>query len=394
MTLSSALESQPVMPAAPGVGAGLAWLGVAHFLNDGAAFYLPAILPAILTELHYSVRMAGVLVTALYVGQALQPVAGLWADRIGGRWFVIIGLLMCTCGAALIGLSPNIWVLILLILFSGLGSTIFHPQALAAVRSLTLKRHGLGMSVFLVGGELGRGLWPTMTSLIVVWMGLPSLWLIALPTLALLPVLLRTTPHLPARHENAPRINWKAHRRPALVLVMYSALRGVVCFGTIAFVPFLWQSRGGSLVSGASILTTLLVTGVVGQIGGGAIADRFGRRHLLIASAVMLALLTPLWPVAAGWLLWLLAGVLGIAMFCTFSATLIIGQDIFNENKALGSGIALGFSNAIGAVCLAPLGVAAKAWGINSIFHLLTGAGILMVGSALFISKRVHPAMH
>ncbi len=394
MKVSSVLESKPVVPEAPGGGFRLGWLAVAHLLNDGAAFYLPAILPAVLTELHYSVRMAGVLVTTLYVGQALQPVAGIWADHVGGRWFVIIGLLMCTCGASLIGLSPNIWVLILLILLSGLGSTIFHPQALAAVRSLTHKRHGLGMSVFLVGGELGRGLWPTLTSLIVVGLGLPSLWLIALPTVALLPVLIRTTPRLPARHEGAPPIHWKAHRRPAMVLVMYSALRGVVCFGTIAFVPFLWKSRGGTLVSGASILTTLLVTGVVGQIAGGAIADRFGRRHLLMTSAVILALLTPLWPVATGVLLWVLAAVLGVAMFCTFSATLIIGQDIFVENKALGSGIALGFSNALGALCLAPLGLAAKAWGVNSIFYLLTGAAILMCGSSLLVSKRVHPAMH
>ncbi len=394
MKVSSTLESKPAISETSGGGSSLGWLAVAHLLNDGAAFYLPAILPAILTELHYSVRMAGVLVTTLYVGQALQPVAGLWADYVGGRWLVIVGLLMCTCGAALIGLSPNIGVLILLILLSGLGSTIFHPQALAAVRSLTHKRHGLGMSVFLVGGELGRGLWPTLTSLIVVWLGLPSLWLIALPTVALLPVLMRTTPSLPARHEHAPPINWKAHRRPALVLVMYSALRGVVCFGTIAFVPFLWKSRGGALVSGASILTALLVTGVAGQIAGGAIADRFGRRHLLMTSALLLALLTPLWPAVSGLLLWLLAAVLGVVMFCTFSATLIIGQDIFVENKALGSGIALGFSNAIGAICLAPLGLAAKAWGVNSIFYLLTGAAILMCGSALLISKRVHPAMH
>ncbi len=394
MRVSSALESKPAIPAASGRGSSLGWLAVAHLLNDGAAFYLPAILPAVLAELHHSVRMAGVLVTALYVGQALQPVAGIWADHVGGRWFVIIGLMVCTCGAALIGLAPNIGVLILLILLSGLGSTIFHPQALAAVRSLTHKRHGLGMSVFLVGGELGRGLWPTLTSLIVVGMGLPSLWLIALPTIALLPVLIRTTPALPARHQHAPPINWKAHRRPALVLVLYSALRGVVCFGTIGFVPFLWQSRGGALVSGASILTTLLVTGVVGQIAGGAIADRFGRRHLLITSALMLALLTPLWPVATGALLWVLAAVLGVAMFCTFSATLIIGQDIFVENKALGSGIALGFSNAIGAICLTPLGLAAKAWGVNSIFLLLTGAAILMCGSSLLVSRRVHPSMH
>jgi FSR family fosmidomycin resistance protein-like MFS transporter len=74
--------------------AGLAW---AHLLNDGAANYLPGVLPVVLVSLHEPVRLAGVLIAALTIGQAAQPVVGWVADRVGGRSLVVAGLMLRTC---------------------------------------------------------------------------------------------------------------------------------------------------------------------------------------------------------------------------------------------------------------------------------------------------------
>lgn len=374
-------------------GRRLAVLAWSHFLNDGAAFYLPGILPAVLVALHQPVAMVGVITAAMYVGQALQPVTGIWADHTGGRSFVIGGLLTCSLAAALVGLAPNVWVLIALLLVSGLGSTTFHPQALAAVRSVTERRQAMGMATFLVGGELGRGAWPLITSLIVVHFGLHSLWLIAVPTVLSLPLIFRMMPRLPPRHATAGKIQWRQHKNPFLVLVGFSAFRGLVVFGTIVFIPLMWKLRGGALVSGASIISTLLITGVLGQLGGGTMADRFGRRHVVLGSSILLIFLVPLIVVAQGFLLWVVAALTGIAMFSTFASTLLVGQDIFPENRGLGSGIALGFSNALGALGLVPLGVVLRHFGIDAVFGILTASAVVMLGMALLFSKKVHPAM-
>lgn len=388
-------NASPPVCVAPDSSSGrkLAVLAWSHFLNDGAAFYLPGILPAILVALHQPLAMVGVITAAMYVGQALQPVTGILADHAGGRAFVIGGLLACSLAGALVGLAPNVWVLIGLLLISGLGSTTFHPQALAAVRSVTQRRQAMGMATFLVGGELGRGAWPLLTSLVVVRYGLHYLWLIALPTLVSLPLIFRLTPRLPPRHAAAGRIHWREHRKPFAVLVGFSAFRGLVVFGTIVFIPIMWKLRGGALVSGASIISTLLITGVLGQIGGGSMADRFGRRHVVLGSSILLIILVPLIVLTHGIFLWVIAALTGIAMFSTFASTLLVGQDIFPENRGLGSGIALGFSNALGAVGLIPLGIVARDAGIGWVFGILTAGAVGMLAMAILFSQKVHPAM-
>lgn len=193
-----------------------------HFLNDGAAFYLPGILPAVLTALHQPLAMVGIIMAATYMGQALQPVAGILADKVGGKMFIIGGLFGCCVAGALVGLSPNVEVL--------------------------------------------------------------------------------------------------------LVLVSFSAFRGLAVFGTIVFIPLMWKLRGGALVSGASIISTLLTTGVIGQATGGTVSDRFGRRPVLVGSSIVMLLLLPLVVIVHGLWLWIVAAILGIAMFSTFSPTLLIGQ--------------------------------------------------------------------
>ncbi len=365
-----------------------------HFLNDGAAFYLPGILPAVLTALHQPLAMVGIIMAATYMGQALQPVTGILADKMGGKMFVIGGLFGCCMAGALVGLSPNVGVLLVLLLVSGLGSTIFHPQALAAVRSLTERRHGAGLSLFLIGGELGRGAWPLLTSVIVVYLGLHNLWIIALPMLITLPFMIKLIPSLPARSQSAPKLHWREHRKPFLVLVSFSAFRGLAVFGTIVFIPLMWKLRGGALVSGASIISTLLIAGVIGQATGGTVSDRFGRRPVLVGSSIVMLILLPLVVMAEGPWLWIVAAILGIAMFSTFSPTLLIGQDMFPENRALGSGIALGLSNALGAAGLLPLGWVLHQFGINAVFGILTASAALMFIMSLTFTRKVHPSMH
>jgi len=370
---------------------GMAW---AHFLNDGGAFFLPGILPAVIRHLHQPLYMVGPIVGSIYIGQILQPVFGILADHFGGKLFVILGLVLCVGMASLIGLSPNVWSLIGMVLLSGLGSTAFHPQALAAARSVSGQRHAQGMAVFLVGGELGRGFWPLLASLIVVHLGLNHLWLIAIPTLLTIPWMVKIVPSQLAKPFVRGTLSVRSHLRPFLLLVGFSAFRNFAVFGSIAFIPIMWHLRGGSLIQGAGILSTLLITGIIGQIAGGTIADKWGRRHVLTASSVAMLVLLPVLPNCAGMCMYAVAGMLGIACFSTYSSTLVIGQDIFPENRAMGSGIALGFANAIGALGLFPLGYVASAMGINTVFYMLAVACVGMLVMSFTFNQDAHPAMH
>ncbi|HBQ95099.1 MAG TPA: MFS transporter, partial [Sulfobacillus sp.] len=63
---------------------------VAHFLNDSYPNLYPALLPVLMVAMHFSVVLAGLLSSiAALTTQLLQPLMGLWADRVGTRYFVV-----------------------------------------------------------------------------------------------------------------------------------------------------------------------------------------------------------------------------------------------------------------------------------------------------------------
>jgi len=370
--------------------AGLSWL---HFLNDGAANYLPGVLPAVLINLHLRPSLAGTVMAALLIGQAFQALTGWIADHIGGRLFIVAGVLGASVAGGLIGFSNSLWSLIPILITIGVTNALFHPQALAGARALSRSRVGLGMSLFLVGGEVGRGLWPLFASLVVTGWGLHYLWLLALPALVSVALLWRTLPLQPRRHPDAAPIDWKRHLGPASVLVAFSSLRALMIFGVVTYLPVLWHSQGHSLIESSGLITVLLVVGVVGNVAGGHLSDHFGRKRVILTAMVLGTLVMVLFlETGSVALQWLYLGLLGISLFATLPISMLIGQDIFSENRSLGSGIALGLSNGLGAVALILMDVIADHFGLMAVLWSLAavGAATCLISLALPRHETAH----
>ncbi len=378
---SVARETPGILSAGVGLWS-LTWL---HLLNDGAANYLPAVLPAVVDELHIPRALVGAVMGGLLVGQGLQPLCGWIADRLGGRLFVVLGATGTTIGAALIGLMPSYFWLVGLLLVIGTANAFFHPPALTAVRQLDSRRHAVFISTFLIGGELGRGLWPLLAGALVTHFGLPWLALLALPTVLTMPFLAGRVPALvvsAARRPRGPGHGVSALGRLAAVLA-YAGLRASVLYSVVTFLPLLWRQRGGSLVGGAWMITVFLCAGIAGNIGGGLAAERFGRRAVLATAPLLSAALIAVLVGIRGPALWVVLALLGVASWATIPLQILIAQDLLPDNRSLGSGLALGFSNALGAAGLAVLGwVAAR----TSIPVVLWIGVALNLGAAMLLS--------
>ncbi|WP_455379955.1 MFS transporter [Acidihalobacter prosperus] len=354
--------------------AALSWL---HFLNDGSANFLPGVLPALLLHLKLHVGFAGTIMAALLIGQALQAVTGWLADKLGGRKFIALGILGSSISGALIGFVPSFGILIPLLVIIGISNAFFHPQALAGARRLSQERQGFGLSLFLIGGEIGRGLWPFFASLIVSNWGLRALWLMAIPALISTPLLWNALPvQSPKPHRETP-IAWGEHIRPMTLLVLFSSLRALMIFGIITYLPILWHNRGYSLVESSSLISVLLVVGIIGNIGGGHLSDLFGRKRVILGAILSSTVLLTLFILIPGFWRWAILGLLGISLFATLPISLVIGQNIFPENPSLGSGIALGVSNGIGAAALILLGLVAIHVSLTGVLWTLVGVGTL-----------------
>ncbi|MHB1544103.1 MAG: MFS transporter [Gammaproteobacteria bacterium] len=367
-------------------------LTLAHFLNDGAVNFLPGILPAILVRLALPDADAGVIMMALLIGQALQPVMGWLTDRYGRRWFFLPGLCLSTAGAALVGIAGSFAVLIVVLLAVGIGNSAFHPPGLAAARDLAHERHtSQVMSIFLVGGEIGRGLWPFLASLIVVGLGFRGLLIFLIPTALIAPWLLHAVPESQVRKTERARRPWLRRVKPLLPLLGYAGLRSTLVYASVTLIPLLWYRAGGSLVVGATLISVQLLVGVIGNLGGGWLADHLGRRPVL---AVM-SLLSPLFLLAylavpLPWGYFLLGG-LGITLFATLPVIIPIGQDLCPDEPAFASGVALGLGNALGALGLLLLGGLIPVIGLEQTIWCASGIGFLALPVALWGLPAMRP---
>jgi len=358
----------------------LSW---AHFLNDGAANYLPGVLPAVLVALGLPVGYAGVLMGVLIAGQALQPVVGALADRHGGRVLLVGGLGAATLAAASVGVAPNLAWLLVALAFTGLGNACFHPPAMAGARRLARGTGERALSVFSVGGELGRGLWPLVASLLVAARGLSALWLLALPGVLTLPSLWRRASAPPRRAEPVAAFGEMRRAGGSLAaLVGYSALRSVLIIAVTTFVPLLWQARGGSLVGGAGLITVMLVVGVGGNYGGALLAARAGRRRVVAGASAAACLLLVAFLRSTGLAAWLAIAGFGVAAFATLPLTIVMGQDLLPRATSLASGLALGFANSLGALGVAVLGLGAAHWGARGELWAAEFAGLCALALA------------
>lgn len=364
---------------------GMSW---AHLLNDGAANYLPGILPALLVNLQQPVSMAGGLMFALIMVQSLQPLAGRLADHLGGRNLILGGFCLSVMGGAILGFAPNLWAVIGVLAMIGIGNTLFHPQSLAAVRSLPGAKTGARMSFFLIGGEAGRGIWPSITSFLIVTYGMTALWLTVIPALLTFPFLFRWAPSLAKREETSARIAWRSTLRPLLGLMIFGGVRSFSIYGSVTFIPILWHLHGGSLVAGASIISTLLVVGIIGNFAGGHIADRFGVHvPLTVAALVGGASIAAAPTVGYGPMLWVLASIIGIALFCSMPMIVLVAQNVFAESRAMGSGLAIGASNAIGATALFAVSLLSTRIGVAPLLYIVAGTSLLTLVAALLLPR-------
>ena len=349
----------------------LSALIVEHFLNDGVANFLPGVLPVLAVDQHVPLALIGVLMTALIFGQSFQPLAGWWADRVGGKLFITGGVFLTTLGAVLMGLFHSVVLMVMFLFLIGVGNTLFHPQALTAARTVGARREGISMSIFLVGGELGRGLGPLAAGLLVAGFGIKGLVWLAVPYLVTAPWAIPNTPRLEPRKRRTAKIHWKEHRTPTLALIGFTTLRAAATYGIITLAPIAWRARGGSIAASASLVSVMIGVGVIGNLLGGTVSDRWGRRRVLWLTTLLAGVFLAGFGVARGFWEWPLLALLGMALFGSGPVTTLLAQDIFVENPALGSGIAVGLGNGVGAILMTPLIAMAGPWGTTHVVWIL-----------------------
>jgi FSR family fosmidomycin resistance protein-like MFS transporter len=140
-------------------------------------------------------------------------------------------------------------------------------------------------------------------------------------------------------------------------------------------------ARGDSLFVATSIASIWLGVGVIGQLGGGFISDRIGRRTVIATSLLGGALLFYGFLIANGTISLVLLLLSGAALYANWSVIVVMSSEAAPSNVGAVSGFMLGFSIGVGGLAALCFGGVADLLGMHSAF--LAVAGFALAGGAL-----------
>jgi FSR family fosmidomycin resistance protein-like MFS transporter len=248
------------------------------------------------------------------------------------------------------------------------------------------------MSLFSLGGNVGYALGPTATTPLVLALGLTGGLLLALPVLAAAVVLLLVVPYLAsfAPEPGAARAASGDDRPGALVLLLgVIAFRSVAWFGLVTFVP-LWEvSLGHSKARGSHLLSLMLLAGGLGTLAAGPLADRLGRRPVLIVSLLATAPLILAYVLVGGIPGAVALALVGVCVIGTFGVTMVMSQEYLPGRIGMASGLSIGLSIGLGGIAAVGLGALADSIDLRSAMYAAAAAPVAgLVLAALLPSTR------
>ena len=360
----------------------MAVLSTGHASVDFSGGALPALLPFLRVEFDLSYTLVAVLILASALSSSvIQPAFGLWSDVRGAVWLLPAGVAIGGIGMALASDAPAYWLVVLFVIVSGLGTAAYHPEGSKFAAYTSGRNRASGMSLFSVGGNVGYGLGALVVTPIIVAIGLRGGLLLAVPALAVAALLLASTRYLlgfvPTEKRKAARAG-------------ENDLRSLAWFGLITFVPLYEVSLGHSTAHGNRLLSLMLLAGGLGTLAAGPIADRVGRRPVLIVSMLLVGPLTVVYVWVGGALGAVCLALVGVCVIGTFGVTMVMSQEYLPRRIGMASGLSIGLSIGLGGIAAVALGAVADSVDLRTAMYAAAAAAVPgFVLATLLPSSRV-----
>lgn len=375
----------------------MALLSAGHASVDACQGAIPALLPFLVPALDLNATEAAALVLAATVSSTvIQPIFGAWSDRIPAPWLLPGGVVLACIGVAAAAVAPSYPLVFLLVLISGLGVAAYHPEGSRFANYVSGRRRATGMSYFSLGGNVGFALGPLLVTPLLLALGLPGALAFLAPAAVMGTLLTREIPRLTGFQPVTPTagtrnpVDWDDWRGFALLLAVICS-RSFAFYTLLALIPLYFIGElGSSDATANSALTAMLACGAIGTLVGGRLADRIGRRPVVVASLAMqvpilVAITVADTPVAIA-----LCAALGFVAVSSFSVTVVMAQEYLPTRVGLASGFSLGAAIGAGGLAAPVYGLIGDTAGLTT--SMLTLALLPAVGALLALVLPLAPA--
>jgi FSR family fosmidomycin resistance protein-like MFS transporter len=328
-------------------------------VHDIYSSFLAPILPLLIEKFGLSYTLASVLSIVQRAPNILNPLVGFIADKYPVRWFVISTPLITSISMSLLGIAPNFVLLCILLFVAGLSAVFFHAPSPVLVKEISGNSVGKGMSFYMIGGEIARTLGPLIIlGAISIWGLEGSFKLLPFSLLASVIIYIKLKNVDTHKHAkgNADAHVWKTFKN---LLPLFLIMGGVIFFrqfmksGLTTFLPtYFGDFKNQEYWIGVMSLVVYEGAGILGTFFGGTLSDKFGRKKILITSAILSPLLMLIFLHTSGIFVFIVLFLVGISQFASSPVLLAYIQEIDSDHPSFVNSIYMFLSFGFGSITL------------------------------------------
>ncbi|MER2007084.1 MAG: MFS transporter [Psychrobacillus sp.] len=356
-------------------------MGICHLFNDTLQSIVPAMFPILKDEVGLTFTQLGFISFALnMVASLLQPVVGFISDKKPMPYALPLGMVSSFIGVVGLAFATDYWIIIIAVLFLGLGSAVFHPEGSRVSYMAAGNKRGLSQSIYQVGGNSGQALAPLISAFILIPLGQRGAALFLIVAAIGIFMLSKISSWYKAQLNE---VNLAAKKKafisslPALtkkqvgialgLLMVIIFVRSFYVTNITSFYIFhLTENYNFVTQQGQLIVFLFLAVGAVGTFFGGPMADKMGRKKVIVISTVVpipLCLILPYVPV---WAILLLLAAIGFLIMLSFSVTVVYAQELVPNKIGTMAGLTVGLAFGMGALGSVLIGILMDYIGIYS----------------------------
>ncbi|MCS7116577.1 MAG: MFS transporter [Nitrososphaerales archaeon] len=287
-------------------------LGFAHSLNHSLFLALPPLVPLMITQMGVSIKIISTFATIGYFIYGFGSiVGGILTNRLGELKVLILCITLSGVSTIIICLSPNLLGFASGFLIMSIWASFYHPTAYSLISKVYKLNLGAAFGMHGAIGNVGQIFTPTISAFIGLYYG----WQYSFLTFGILTIMAAIPLykfHIEGLKEGEMDMDTFLNlfkRSTFWKLYAFNIFNGSV-FRSVEFIlpTFLVIVKSLKVEVAGYAMSIMLVAGILGQLIGGRLADKFGSYKMLIAESLGIAISLIL-------LIFIPSPIMGIALF-------------------------------------------------------------------------------